>query len=141
LAAHFQLAGHSLSVVQVVTLGWQVPGKVVMVVQVGGGGGGVVDPVDPVEEAPPPEQAPITEGWHSKPSPQSALALQGSCHLKAQALTVVVRQSSGVVGTGASHLVFGAQGGTAPPPEQVVLVSLWQTMPPPQSPSLSHALA
>jgi hypothetical protein len=37
-------------------------------------------PVEPVSTGVPPEQVPTTEGWHTKPSPQSASALQGNSH-------------------------------------------------------------
>ena len=36
---------------------------------------------EPLEAEPDPEHMPIVVGWHAKPSPQSASALQGSCHL------------------------------------------------------------
>jgi hypothetical protein len=97
--------GQSESVVHVGTLGWQLPGKDVVVVHTGvdvvapaSNGvlkGGVADsPLPPPEPelAPPvvpcgtatPELAEhivMTVGWHAKPLPQSASALHGSCHL------------------------------------------------------------
>jgi hypothetical protein len=39
----------------------------------------VVEPLPALPD--PPEHIPMVVGWHSKPSPQSASALQGSCHL------------------------------------------------------------
>src|SRR3954468_24946507 len=96
------------------------------------------DPLVPPEGAAPaplltalPEQAPYTDGWHTKPLPQSASALQGSCHLKAHVEEVVVVQVGGVTSTG-SHFVFGGQGATDPP-EHAEMVSVWHTMSVPQS--------
>jgi hypothetical protein len=97
--------GQSESVVQVGTLGWQLPGKDVVVVHTGVvvvapasnvvfKGGIAVSPLPPPtpELAPPvvpgatatpalAEHIPMTVGWHAKPLPQSASALHGSCHL------------------------------------------------------------
>jgi hypothetical protein len=73
-----------------------------------------------------PEQEPTTEGLQVKPAPQSVSALQGSCHLKAHILVVVVVHiSSGGFGGGAPASSQGrsdgqAGGATPAPPEQVV---------------------
>jgi hypothetical protein len=83
----------------------------------------------------PPEHAPYTDGWHTKPLPQSASALQGSCHRYAHLEVVVVVQMGGVTSAGVSHFVFGGQAG-AVLPEHAVLVSVWQTMSVPQSVSV-----
>jgi hypothetical protein len=105
-ATHAHVEGHSESVVQVVTLDWQVPGNEVVVVHTGAvvgapasseivGGGverssdplppPVPDEVVPEPTALPPEepdpQLPIVLGWHMKPSPQSVSALHGRSHL------------------------------------------------------------
>jgi hypothetical protein len=72
--------------------------------------------VVPLPATPLPEQAPITLGSHVNPSPQSALALHGSCHLNAHSFVVVVVHVV-ITGAPASHFVFGAQAGAAPPPE------------------------
>jgi hypothetical protein len=47
------------------------------------GVGAVSPPTFPVPAGvlDPPEHVPYTDGWHTKPLPQSASALQGSCHL------------------------------------------------------------
>jgi hypothetical protein len=108
------------------------------------------EPAEPEEEVPPDatpvpdppddEHIPITCGWQVKPSPHSALALHGSCHLKAQTDRVVVVQ---VVGSGATFVgqsLLGGQGATADPPLQEVLDSEWQTMPLPQSASAVQLL-
>ncbi|HEX3697321.1 MAG TPA: hypothetical protein VH374_18245 [Polyangia bacterium] len=81
------------------------------------------DPPDDAEPPPEPEQLPITDGWQAKPSPQSASALHGNCHLNAHAdgPWTVVQTGSFVVGVGQS--APGAQGGTAEPPEHSVDVS------------------
>jgi hypothetical protein len=85
-------------------------------------------PFDPPDDVATPlelEQLPITDGWQAKPSPQSASALHGSCHLNAHAdgpLTVV-QTGSFVSGVGQS--APGRHGGgTAEPPEQPVDVSV-----------------
>ena len=103
-ATQVHTEGQSVFTAQVVALGWQLPGKDVMVWQVtgvrvpasmatGNGAGTPVDPLPPPVPAeavpvPPfgaepdePEQMPITLGWQVKPAPQSASALHGSCHL------------------------------------------------------------
>jgi hypothetical protein len=57
---------------------------------VGGGAGSSPEPVpppvpddaEPLEAEPDdPEHMPLVVGWHTKPSPQSASALQGKLHL------------------------------------------------------------
>jgi hypothetical protein len=139
-----------VSVAQVAVMTWHHPGNDVVVVQLSGGdpaafgasdGGGVPSPpVLPVPSDPavppvtpdPPEQEPYTDGWHTKPLPQSVSALQGSCHLKAHLDVVVVVHVGGVTSAGASHFVFAGQAG-AVPPEHAELVSWWQTMSVPQS--------
>jgi hypothetical protein len=79
----------------------------------------VADPTDADTATDDPLHSPITDGWQLNPSPQSAVALQGSRHLNAQAdCLVVVHVGSLFTGTG--HLVPGAQGGIAAPPEQAV---------------------
>jgi len=161
-----QSGGQSASMEQVLTFNWQVPGNEVEVVQTGwlavpasavavGGTGGIsapeappvpeVDPplAFPVPAVPPPvapgldpEHVPRTVGWQTKPSPQSPSALHGKLHRYAHWLTVELVQVGASTGTG-GHTVFGGQStGAAAPPEQVVTVSLWQTMPWPQSASL-----
>lgn len=70
-----------------------------------------------------PEQTPYTDGWHTKPAPHSASALQGSCHLKAHLDVVVVVHVGGVASAGGSHFVFAAHLG-AVPPEHAELVSV-----------------
>jgi hypothetical protein len=73
-----------------------------------------------------PEQDPVTLGLQLKPAPQSESMLQGSCHLKAHILVVVVVHiSSGGLGGGAPASSQGrsegqAGGATPAPPEQVV---------------------
>jgi len=113
----------------------------VVVVQLSGGGVGAMSPPTfPVPVGAPelPEHAPYTDGWHTKPLPQSASALQGSCHLKVHIELVVVVQVGGVTSTaGRSHFVFAGQAG-AVPPEHAVLVSVWQTMSDPQSLSVEQ---
>jgi len=85
-----------------------------------------------------PEHAPLMVGWQKKPSPQSASALQGSCHLNAQVETVSVVHWDSVTTPAVPHFVFGSQEGTVPPPEQVVTVSPWQIIPVAQSLSAVH---
>jgi hypothetical protein len=95
--------GQSLSVVQAGFSGWHVPGNDVVVTQVlvvpaSTGAGGIamllpppapdeldvplpaetVLPLAPPAEA---EHVPWVAGWHTKPSPQSELALHGSSDL------------------------------------------------------------
>ena len=161
-SVHFQVDGQSLSVVQVVALDEQYPGKELVVVQLdtvppSRGPTPTVpastrtgsdppstealdDPVEaapavacpvptlvdpPLPTAPPPEQPPITLGSHAKPSPQSALALHGNCHLNAHSLVVVIVHVEVVItGAPASHFVFGAQEGAPPPPEHDSSVSV-----------------
>jgi hypothetical protein len=165
MLVHFQSAGQSVSTSQVVAFGWQDPGNEVVVVQVGGvpastAGFGALPPasgksagpellelVDPPPEltVPPPpsalpaEQPIATLGWQVNPSPQSAAALHGSCHLNAHCLVIVVVQAGSVlVGVPASHAVFGAQITWATPPEQLPETWSWQTIPAPQSASTEH---
>jgi hypothetical protein len=88
----------------------------------------VVVPPPPLDPA---EHPTLTLGWQAKPSPQSASALHGSCHLNAHWLVVVVVQvepgtgqivGSVLVGAPASHFVFAAQPTWATPPEQASAV-------------------
>jgi hypothetical protein len=84
---------------------------------------------------PPPEQTPVTLGWHMKPSPQSAAALQGSCHLNAHVLVVVVvHVDSVLIEAPTSHPVFAGQAPALPPAQDSSVCSV-QTIPAPQSPS------
>jgi hypothetical protein len=152
---HFQSAGQSASVAQLVAFGWHHPGNDVIVMHIGadasaiaggGSGSGGGDPAaasdgptaTPTPTPPPPEQAPVTLGAQVKPSPQSESMLQGSCHLNAHTLVVVVVQVS-VVFTLASQGWSRAQGADSPLPEQDVDISAWQTMPAPQSESAAQA--
>ena len=109
------------------------------------------EPAEPDEDVPPPdatpvpvppdpEHIPITWGWQLNPSPQSALALHGSCHLKAQTDRVVVVQVVGSGATFAGQSALGGQGATAEPPLQALVDSEWQTMPLPQSASAVQVL-
>jgi hypothetical protein len=101
----------------------------------------VVPPdVTPVPEPPDDEHIPITWGWQLNPSPHSALALHGSCHLKAQTDRVVVVQVVGLGATFPEQSVLAGQGATAEPPLQALVDSEWQTMPLPQSASAVQLL-
>jgi len=138
---HNQVEGQSASVAHVAAAALHHPGKAVVVVHMSGcdaptsngASEAVALPVPPeLPDTPePPEQVPDTDGWHTKPLPQSTSALQGSCHLKAHVEEVVVVQVGGVTSTG-SHFVFGGQGATDPP-EHAEMVSVWHTMSVPQS--------
>jgi hypothetical protein len=126
-----------VSTVQVVAFARQEPGNDVVVGQLGApasAAGGNDEP--PLLAAPPlpldvdetprddVPQPPDTLGWQTNASPQSLSALQGSCHLNAQTLRVVVVQVSTVVvmTRPASHFVFAAHPDVAePPPEQEVV--------------------
>jgi hypothetical protein len=129
---HFQLAGQSESVVQLVIVGWQEPGYEVMVVHMGGGSATMPAslgaagrreppplpveplPVEPLPVVPPvvmplpteplPAHAPVTLGLQVKPAPQSESMLHGSCHLNAHIFVVVVVHISwgGLAGAPAS---------------------------------------
>ena len=159
-ATQVQVEGQSESRVQLVTLAWQLPGKDVVVVHKGavvvpasgagleGGAGSAPEPLPPPvpdeedavpvppETGPDPEQLPIVVGWHAKPSPQSASALQGSCHLYVHREVVVLVQIGSVGGGVGAQTVLGSHlTATAVPPLQVVVVSPRQTMPWPQSAS------
>jgi hypothetical protein len=71
-------------------------------------------------------QPPDTVGSHTNASPQSLSALQGSCHLNAQMLRVVVVQTSVPVTTvPASHFVFGAHPAVATPLPVQEVVCCW----------------
>jgi hypothetical protein len=130
-ATQLHAAGQSASVVQVIVFGVHEPGKLVVVVHISGGGATGVPPsalASPEEPPPddglalpvpvpatgvgapppPPEQAVIIEGAQVKPAPQSASALQGSCHLYLHVETLF-DVHVGVVAGGGSHCVFGAQ--------------------------------
>jgi hypothetical protein len=153
-STHVQLAGQSESTVHVLALGAQYPGKEVVVVHMSGGAVpappavpsvpptlGILAsapppleldvPVPAVTVPLPPEHAPETVGWHVNPSPHSASALHGSCHLNMQVETFVVVHVAG----GAKHCALGGQ---AEPPEQDSCSSVWQTMPDPQSAFVVH---
>jgi hypothetical protein len=100
-STHFQIEGQSESTAQLVTSTWQEPGNEVVVTHTGtevpasatgkrGGAGRAPEPLpppvpdeedEPPETGPDPEHIPIVVGWHTKPVPQSASALQASCHL------------------------------------------------------------
>jgi hypothetical protein len=110
-----------------------------MVVHMGGGMGGGAAPASvggaampgrvapplPVEpppepvEPPLPEQEPISVGLQVKPAPQSASLLQGSCHLNAQTLVMVVVHSGGWGGEASQGTLAGQA--TAVPPEQAIV--------------------
>jgi hypothetical protein len=147
-----QPLGQSALPVQVVAFGLHHPGYEGAAVHSGAppsiAGAGAAEP--PLELAPVPlgpEELPLLTlpvphptapfGWQTNPSPQSVSVLQGSCHLNAQTLRVVVVQVSVVrVGGPASQIVLAAQARVVPPPpEQVVDVCAKQTMPAPQSAS------
>lgn len=129
IAVQVQPFGHSLSPIQVVAFGLQEPGNDVIVEHSGAppsAAGG--DDESPLLVAPPvplgPDetlrdevpQPPDTFGWQTNASPQSVSALQGTCHLNAQRLRVVVVQVSTVVMTvPASHFVFAAHPDAVPP--------------------------
>lgn len=161
-ARQVQDAGQSASVRQVGSCSWQKPGNDVVVMQSGGAvtmsagrargeappapAVGVAVPALPELPVPtpaPPEQVAVTVGLQVKiASPQSASALHGNCHRNAHmdrviGVHVVVVVSAG----GTSHLVFDGQGGVAGavPPVQMENVSLWQTIPAPQSASAVQA--
>jgi hypothetical protein len=90
-----------------------------------------------------PEHWPDTVGLHWKPAPQSESALHGSCQVNAQAFTVRVVHIGSIRGGGAPASGQGWLGGqagvaTAVPPEHSVDVSVWQTMPAPQSASAAQ---
>jgi hypothetical protein len=78
-----------VSTLQVVTLGWHQPGKLVVVEHVSRSGAGAApldaepetEVVPAVPAVPPPEQPVETEGSHVKASPQSLSRLHGSSHL------------------------------------------------------------
>ena len=152
-STHFQIEGQSESTAQLMTSTWQEPGNDVVVTHTGaevpastagkrGGAEGAPEPLPPPapdeEDEPPeaeldPEHIPVVVGWHTKPVPQSASALQGSCHLNAHC-EVVVSVQTGAVAGGVVQTVLGAHfTATVVPPLQVVVVSLWQTMAWPQS--------
>jgi hypothetical protein len=134
IAVQVQPLGHSLSPVQVVAFGLQEPGNDVIVghsaapPSTAGGDDELPLLVAPPVPLGPDEtvrdevpQPPDTLGWQTNASPQSVSALQGTCHLNAQRLRVVVVQVSAVVMTApASHLVFAAHPDADPPPEQEV---------------------
>jgi hypothetical protein len=157
---HVNGSWQSLSVAQV---RWQVPGNEVVVTQVlvapastATGGGAVplpppapdgLDVSPPDETVPPPalpdeaEQVPRVTGWQKKPSPQSELALHV---LKAQDQIVVSVHTGGVmIGAPASgQSMLAGQAGAVPPlPLQVVLGWPWQTIPDPQSLSVTQVWA
>jgi hypothetical protein len=81
-----------------------------------------------------PEHAPIVANTHEKPSPHSASALHGSCHLYMQVETFFVVQVGGVVG--AKHIEFAGQAEV--PPVHSWYESVWQTIVGPQSASVAH---
>jgi hypothetical protein len=168
-AAHVQSVGQSVFEAQVVALGWQYPGKVVVVVQVWSGGTGapplggatfeslpppvagaakpVPVPLVPLVPAAPvpaePEHEPLTVGMQLKPAPQSVSALHGSCHVNAQCdvfTSVHVGWSTGT-GFALPQSVLGAQGAIAVPPVHLEYVSVWQTMFGPHSLSDAHSAA
>jgi hypothetical protein len=121
-------AGQSASTVQVVVFGAHAPIVLVVVVHVSPGATGALRlayPVGAVPPAtgvamptpvlPPPEQVVVMANVHEKPSPQSASAWQGSCHLYAHVETLLVVQVGGL--SGAKHAAFG--GHVEPPPVHV----------------------
>jgi len=151
-----QPLGQSLFVAEVVAFGAHQPGKDVVVVHTGAlappAAGAVlarlsvraVPPAPPLVEAggadpDPAEQIPETDGLQMNSAPQSLSTLQGSSHLKAHSLRLVVVHVSMTVTGPASHPPLGAQTGPPPLPEQAVDVSSWQTMPAPQSASALQA--
>jgi hypothetical protein len=114
-----------------------------VVVQSSGGPGRiaglpVAPPAAPPETGEPPEQAPDTDGWQMKPSPQSTSALQGSCHRYAHIETVCVVHVGSDWLCDASHFVLAAQGAVVVPPEQLVTSCESQSMPAPQSLSVAQ---
>jgi hypothetical protein len=121
--------GQSLFAAQVADFGEHQPGNAATVGHSGAPasneGGGDVGSAG--ADAPTLDELPQldTFGWQTNPSPQSVSALQGSCHLNAQMLRVVVVQVSVVVTTtAASHCVFAAHPETDPPPP-VQAVDFW----------------
>ncbi len=105
-----------------------------------GEGAAVPEPVAPAEPevgVPPlPEHQPETVGMQSKPAPQSFATLQGSCHLYMHVETFVSVQI-GSAGFAVMQSALGPHAG-AVPPLHAMIVSLWQTMPVPQSASAAH---
>lgn len=93
--------------------------------------------VDGVPTPLPPEHVAVTVGAQVKPSPQSASALQGNCHLYAQRETFVSVQLL-VDDGGRAHFSPLGHAGAVPPLHELT-VSVWHTMPaPPQSESVAH---
>ena len=157
-----QAVGQSASATQLVALGVQAPKSLVVVTHESPGGTGALRlvliaappsaagvgapaPGEPVvlpavPALPPPEQALVTIGVHVKPSPHSASALQGSCHLYAHVEMVVVVHEPGE-GAGASgHGTPFAQA-DAVPPAHALEVEVWHTIVAPQSASLVQRAA
>jgi len=163
-STQIQFEGQSESTLQLVALAWQYPGNEVSTLHSGAVGvpasrgrdGGVgsgtstpplapptPEPAEPVAVLVPvlpatPEQAVVTFGWQTKPAPQSASALQGSCHLKMHCETVVSSHlGGGGGGTGSQVVAPGSHfTGAEPLAEQDVKELLRQTMSCPQSASL-----
>jgi hypothetical protein len=155
VAVQAHSAGQSVFEAQVSALGAHQPGNEVVVVQLSGGGGatkpgsaGAVAPVLGAEPPPepdavpvepgaatplPPEHMPLTVGLHLNPAPQSVSVLQGSCQVNMHVETFVsVHVGGGGATFAPQSVVLGAQAG-AVPPVQLEIVSVWQTMPVPQS--------
>jgi hypothetical protein len=88
----------------------------------------------PMPVPPLPEHAPIVANTHEKPSPHSASALHGSCHLYMQVETLFVVHVGGVVG--AKHMAFAGQAEV--PPVHSWYDSVWQTIVAPQSASVAQ---